>query len=608
MVDINEEGKVISYYDEYYVVQTQGTVDVFNGYNASMYQIMLPVKLDYLTLFETSSTDYWKHNHFYFLEFKPYETKTFDYEIRGVTPKDPMYLNMSVLRTAMFNRTPAVYSTLISRIQKMPIEAVDVNTSRIRSVKNRRIITVSLENPSDTKYYNISSIKVIKTSSENITNEIKRWTYPEDVPYVWLGPFETWKKDIVDYNCTEGEVYWLSSEIDLEIFSYVNGTHRVLRFDQEDLNLINKTLNESEIEGNISAYLEHLLFVKKSYSNTHLLPEDIITADIRINNFAPINRTVYVTDFIPYGFKVLDDCNATEKTDSDISWSLVVNPDSSASIRYKMEYVDYDTLGLDYFEPAIIRYKNNTFYTQRTSFVRQYIPEKKVFIQKKIRSSINDEFVVTVMLQNLGETSLENIHVKEFLEAGDQFREITIVPASKGLWEIPKLEKDESWEVSYVTNDNLALTTLPAVLGIENNVVLKTLVFENTIKNEWVHSTVHMIEKIGVGLLIALPLLLIVMNRRRRMKKESTLRGLGKRISRLKQDSMPNPNDSIDLLKRETALHKEFPDLPKTERTGLLKGISSNNYDKDANKAEAHKNLEQLKDLHDEIGHDKDNR
>jgi len=607
LVDIVEDGKVISYYDEYYVVQVEGTMTVYNGYNATMFEIMIPISLPYLALFETSNTEYYKRNHFYFLQFAPLETKSFTYEIRGVTPLNPTDNNMSVLRTAMFNKTPAVYSTILSRIQKAPIEEVAVNTSEIKSVLNRRLVTVTLQNPSNTKYYNISSVKVIKTSSENITQEMKRWTYPTDLPYIWLGPFEIWTEDIIDYNCSEGEVYWMSSEIDIDIESYVNGSHDVFRYDQEDLEIINRTLNESELGGNLTGFLEQLLFVKKSYSKTHFLVGDKVTVDIRMNNFAPISRQINVTDFIPYGFRIISDDNANISTNTSLFWMRNVNPDSSTRISYTLEYFDKETLGLDYFEPAIIKYNNETFYTQRTSFIRQFIPEKKVFVQKKLRSSINDEYVVTVKIQNLGESPLNNIHIKEFLDAGDLFREITVAPVSKGMWKIDELGKDEVWEVSYVTNDNLALTTLPAVLGVRNNVVLKTLIFEQTVRNEWVSSTVETIEKIGVGVLIVLPIVLIILNRRRRMHKENELRKTAGKIKKLKKESEPHPSLSINVLKRESNNGKEFPDSPDTRHEDYHSRDNKHGSEED-NKEFAHENIDKLKNVHDDTGHDGDNK
>ena len=68
LVDITEQGKVISYYDEYYVVQVEGTMSVYNGYNATMFEITIPLSLPYLTFFETSDTDHFKRLHFYFVD------------------------------------------------------------------------------------------------------------------------------------------------------------------------------------------------------------------------------------------------------------------------------------------------------------------------------------------------------------------------------------------------------------------------------------------------------------------------------------------------------------------------------------------------------------
>jgi hypothetical protein len=592
-VNIIETGKVISYYDEFYVVQVSGTASFYNGYNSTVFDIVVPASLPYLSLYE-KDTDYFNFNSFYFLQFTPFETKELQFEIRGVTPVDPMINNMSVLRSAMFNFKPRMYAFIKTSIDKAPIEELTVNTSRVKSIKNRRLITAIIENPSNT-VFNISSVKVIKTGSENITAEMKRWTFPENEQYITLGANSIWKEDIFDYNCTEGEVYWLSVDVVFDVQSYINGTHTILRFNQDELELINKTLNESEIYGNITSYLEHLLFMKKSYSKTYFVPGDTVDVDIRVNNFAPIARIINVTDFIPYGFKVISDASANFSSNTTLYWNRVVNPDSSLAIRYSLEYTDEDTLGLDYFEPAILKYTNETFYSQRVSFVRQYIPEKKIFVQKKLESSINDDYLVTIKVQNLGESTLKDLHIKEFLDEGNQFREITISPISKGLWRIPELKKNDIWEVSYITDENQALTTLPAILGVQDSVVLKTLVFEQTVRNEWIISTINIIEKIGVGIIIAIPVLLIILSMRNKPKKN------------------PERKDGINSLNAQDIGDASLKQSRQGIKTQPTQPVATQYYQapsspmEEVNRKEAKENINELKKTHEQIGHKNDN-
>jgi hypothetical protein len=606
-VNISETGKVISYYNEFYVVQVSGVASFYNGYNSSLFDVILPVNLPYLTLFETQGTNFFQGRSFSFLQFTPYETKEISYEIRGVTPIDPMINNMSVLTSAMYNLTPTMYAFIKTKIDKAPIEEVTLNTTKLKSIKNRRLITAVVENPTD-MVYNLSGIKIIKTGSENITAEMKRWTFPENDQYITLGVKETWKKDIFDYNCTEGEVYWLSIDIVFvvhSIISDVNGRHNVFRFNQEELELINKTLNESEISSNLTSYLEHLLFMKKSYSKTYFVPGDTVDVDIRVNNFAPIARSINVTDFIPYGFRVITDDNANFSSNTTLYWNRVVNPDSSLAIRYTLEYFDEDTLGLDYFEPAILKYTNETFYSQRISFVRQYIPEKKIFVQKKLQSSINNEYLVTIKVQNLGEGTINDIYIKEFLDAGNEFREITVSPVSptsRDLWRIPELKKNDIWEVSYITDDNIALTALPAVLGVQNSVVLKTLIFEQTVRNEWIKSAVPIIEKIGIGIIIAIPVLLIVLNIRDRIRVKKSGR---KNVNPFNAEGY-NINGEKRSYQQGSQQAASVQPAQSAQSVPFYYQAPSSALDA-ANRKEAHQNIDELKKAHDQVGHKNDN-
>jgi hypothetical protein len=615
-VNISESGKVISYYNEFYVVQVSGTATFYNAYNSTLFDIFVPANLPYLTLFETQNTSFFQGSSFSFLQFAPFETKEISYEIRGVTPIDPMIDNKSVLTSAMFNLTPKMYAFIRTKIIKAPIEEITLNTTGVKSIKNRRLITAVIENPTDMTY-NLSGIKIIKTGSENITAELKRWTYPEDGGFITLGVKEIWKKDIFDYNCTEGEVYWITLDIVFvvhSIISDINGIHHVLRFNQDELELINKTLNESELAGNPGSYLEHLLFMKKSYSKTYFVPDDIVDVDIRINNFAPIARAVNITDYIPYGFRVVTDDNANFSSNTTLYWNRVINPDSSLAIRYTLEYFDEDTLGLDFFEPAILKYINETFYSQRISFVRQYIPENKLFVQKKIQSSINNEYVVTLKVQNLGEGTINEIHIKEFLDVKSQFREITLSPIDKGIWSIPQLKKNEVWEVSYITDDNIALTTLPAVLGIQNSVVLKTLIFEQTVRNEWIRNAIPLIEKIGIGVIITIPLVLFILNRKNKLRKrrqnvrQKNTNSFNIQGNGFNEGKINNNDDQqgSSAQQRFQSVQSTSQSAQSVQSTYVDYQAPSSPYD-EINRKEAHENIDELKKAHEQVGHKNDN-
>lgn len=603
-----EKGKVISYYDEYYVVRVNGTATVKNSYDSTLYSIKIPFSLDTLSIFEQGSS-YVNDGAIEFLKLNPGQEVTIDYQIRGITAINPQENNMSVLRSGL-SKNVEYQALIISKLDKSEIEYTEVNTSAIRSKAGRRVVSIILDNPSQTEY-NITELKVTKTSTMDANEESARWSFPEDGGVVVLPAKSTIQEDVVDSNAVEGEVYWLSFDIANEFKFVRNDSHNIYNFNQDDLlNPENQTVEELEELGNYSDYLDYMLYAKKSVSKTQVMPNDVIEIDLRVNNFAPINRNITVIDTIPYGFELISNDSKMTRNGEKLSWTKNVNPDGGMRILYKLKYVDEDLLGIDYFEPAEIRYDNNTAFTRRIPFVRKYIPEKKVFIQKKIRSSINDEFVVDISVRNMGESSINDLYIKEFLKAEDIFREITKSPKEKGLWIIPELKTDEVWEVSYVTGNTEALTALPEIFGVAKNAMLKTLVFENIVRNAWITGTVNILEKIGISVLIITPVGFFFFRWWRKNSKSMQLKKMGKEIHRLKLDTIPERSDSIDFLMKES---RKGINLPENKVDFSRYGGSSNSNasapnghkapvkSESENKREAHDNLDSLKKLHSEL-------
>ncbi len=589
---VEENGKVISYYDEYYVVQVTGNVSITNSYNNSMYNVVVPYNIGTLNIFETSDTGYISPGMFEFVMFNPFETKSFSYEVRGITATDPMLNNMSVLRSSVDWEKATLHSLLISRINKGEVEQNNINTSGVISVRNRRLVTVTLENPSGAEY-NVSSVSVLKTPDQDPNDVIEEWHYPENsVSYMIIHGHEIWERDIIDYNVSPDDVYWLSVDMDTGFrLSLYGSRHNVYRFDQDDLlDPVNMSFDELEELGNASDYLEYMMYVKKTYSDTWMLAGNTYDVDIRVNNFAPVNRNITVTDFIPPGFEIVDDGGAESIINNTIIWKRNVNPDSSEQILYKLKYTDDDSLGMDFFEPCMVSYGKHTLYSQRIPFVRKSIPKKKIFLQKKIEASANGEYIVELYVKNVGEYKLENILVKEFLGSAS-FREISQMPIEKGLWKIPEIKVDEAWTVSYVTTEHDKLTALPEIIGVEDNTMLKTLLFENVISTSWYSGAIMTIEYIGIAVLILSVVLFVPINRWRRRVKERELRRLGKEVHKLRIDTTPSFGDTINYLRKES---EEGIDLPDQEKFSFKHHGHSMPGE---TRAEAHHNLDELEKL-----------
>ena len=603
-----QKSRVINYYDEYFVANVEGSVTVKNNFNSTVYNVIIPFDLNNLNIFEKTDTDYIKATQLEFSMLDPFEEKTFNYQIRGITPRDPMRANMGVFESAIMPDKASLQPLLISKVHKAEIESEDVDTKHVKKVEDRRVVTVRLENPTDSPY-NITQAKVLKSPPGGSLEEddiLKRWSFPEDGSYFMLEPYSSWERDIADYNASPNEVYWLDTSVDTSLDLILEGIHNVTRYTQEDL-IVPENITELEGEEpvNVTDYMTHLMYAKKSYSKTHVNPGDIVDVEILLNNFAPVNRDVKVEDFIPRGFELVSE-NISDGSSQNITWDLVVNPQSSERVRYQLKYVEEDLLGVDYFEPAVARYEDEKVKTQRTPFVRKYIPDRQVFVQKRISSTSNDEYRAEIKVQNVGEGSLENIYIKEFLDSNDVFREITKVPEEKGLWLIPFLGAGDEWSVSYITDRNDALYSLPGVIGIEDEFVLRTLILEGLVDEQWVFGEMALIEKVGILVVVASILSLIFFSRYNRRKKERVFKKFDNQIKRLKRETTPSPGDAIDYLKETSTAKAEYPEIlnfvgeskPSSdeENSGTTKSFNDN-----INKKEAKENLEELKKLHEDV-------
>ena len=552
LVNMTERGKVTSYYDQFWVVQVNGVLTIHNPFNSSFDFVSLPFDLGTLNIIERSDTDYIKPDEIYLPFLSPQQTVTIEYTIRGISAYDPMVDGKGVLYSAFQDQTATLYTFMISKVQKAPVENETIDSSGVKSVAERRLISVSLENPSDIRQ-NVTSIKVIKTTEQDPNNELEAWHFPEDAEQIVIKPGAKWEEDIIDYNASDGEVYWLSSEVLTDTIPVYMQSEFIKRFTQEDLlNVANASLSEKEYLENVTSYLEHLMYLKKTVSKSLFLPGDDVVVKVKLNNFAPISRTFNLTETMPQGFVRVEGDKANHTSDNILRWNRRANPDSTELITYKLRYVDNETVGLDHFEPAVVTYENETLYSERIPFVRQYIPEKRIFVQKELRYSLNDEIVVSIQVRNMGQSNIEDLYVREFLGANDVFREISIQPEAKGRWRISLLKRGETWEVTYVTNENDAVNLLPEVFGVDKNVVLKTLVFQNVIKNEWIAPAMHVIEILAPLFAIGFIAAYFVYHKRKKTQKKRTIGRYEKDISKLKKETELKPAEWIDNLKRES--------------------------------------------------------
>ena len=470
-----------------------------------------------------------------------------------------MWRNGTVLGSALRNYRATLYSFMITNIKKSEIETQTIDTGDVKTIEKRRLVTVTMDNIADISQ-NVSSIKVIKTPEQDPNNELAIWTFPDTPEPIIIEPHSAWSMDVIDYNSTEGEVYWLSTEVVTTTVPVLVTSQFIKRFTEEDLySVANDSLDEAEYLEGVASYLEHLMYLKKSISSAKLMPGDLVEISVKINNFAPIHRPFNLTERLPFGFEIEESGGANLTEGGTLVWEGRLNPDSSRLIRYTSRYTDNDTLGLDHFEPSVLSYENQTLFSERIPFIRQFIPAKKIFIQKKLRYALNDEILVHIQMQNLGESDIHDLLVREFLAADDVFREISVMPEQKGTWRVPLLKKGETWEVTYVTDDNMAVNLLPEVYGIDKQIVLKTLVFENVVRNQWILPAMSIIEIAAPAFILGFIVFYFGYRRRVFTRQTWGIRQLGREIRRLRKETELKPGQKIEHLKRESGVRSEIP-------------------------------------------------
>lgn len=382
----------------------------------------------------------------------------------------------------------------IGTLQKAPLE--DVATG---GQINTRLVSARYQNPTTFPYY-INSATVIKTATLDPNNELEKWTFTKENGQ--LMPGETWKIDVYDRNAFEGEIYWLSSDMYIRDIFY-NESSNFSFFTQDDLfKLEDNSTNVTEELITSLSYLSDRVFLTKRISSKVVNPGDVVTVTLLANNFATAAITgVAVEDTIPEGFEFVDSRFGTAD-DRKISWTNVtLNSKETRRIEYKIRYTDEDAVGIDYFSAAKLMYGNKEVYSQAIPYIRSYIPKKQLFVQKSINFISDDEVRVDITLQNVGESHIDSIVLNDYLAPNSEFREITQTFTNKGVWKIDRIEKDSTWEVSYVTDSVGVLNTFPVVFGIEDKSVLKTVILSNIISTNLQISTVRFVE---IGGIIAL--------------------------------------------------------------------------------------------------------
>jgi hypothetical protein len=183
-----------------------------------------------------------------------------------------------------------------------------------------------------------------------------------------------------------------------------------------------------------------------------------------------------------------------------------VSAKNAVVVSYQASLEDSTTAGFDFFDSASVAYGDDVAYSNTVPFIRQFVPSQRLYVQKKLRFEGDDAVAVTITVQNLGSSSVDNLLLKEYLQDDDAFSQISVAPDEKGLWTIPSIAAGDTFEVVYYTTRDSQLNFLPSLFGVPNADVLRSLVLESVISTAWERVRTKSLEVIGILLLICLPI------------------------------------------------------------------------------------------------------
>ena len=489
---VDEKGTVISFYEKYFVVNTKGTIEIQNPSSNDINSLSIPMHFHelYMNLSDVEGIRYRK-GALDIENLMANTSKTVRYSIVGITSYKDLVDDDTVFEGALDRSDIRLNTRSVGTLKKAPIEDPAKGGEA-----NERLISVDYRNPTEFAF-SINSIKVVKTSGMDVSNELESWQFDKESGEI--RPGEVWNIDFIDDDAHEGEVYWLT--VDLKLRSFMMQAHGNLTYLTQD-ELFRIQDNRTNATENVSMggpLLKERVFLRKKISQSIVNMGQTIEVVLLANNFAPTDiRDAWMKDPVPEGFKVTDARQGSVR-DGAVRWdNVTLNGRETRRMSYELTYVENESVGLDYFEPAMLRYENKTVYSRAKPFVRSYVPEKKLFVQKSLEFLSDDEVKVSISLQNMGETELKDIVVSDFLASDYEFKEVTRPFAKKGKWDIDRLGRLEQWEVTYVTNTMGALNTFPNIYGVDERSVLKTVLLSNVIETSYQSPTMRGIEIIGV--------------------------------------------------------------------------------------------------------------
>ncbi len=506
-IDIEERGSVLNYYDMYYVVDVEGNITITNENDFKANTVEVRLNPETLNLDTTDGTSYIDHDKIRIPYLEEGESRTISYSIQGITTRNVIEHHEeeghSVLSHLMEERAVRLRSDLWINLRKSDI--MESGDNRIRH------IDVGFTNPTPLRY-DIDKIQIIRTEDKDINDPDKLWVLDE--PEEIRGG-ESWERSIADRSesMRQDSIYWFSVDHDLaRVDTDFSEDSDIDIFNEDDIDEVPEVDRDPvEIdEGEREIFDRTTVFLRKRMEPSTVYPGDVVNISLIATNLDSTAKTITIEDSMPEGFEPYRLEESEHLIDEEnMVWEFEVNRDTSRIIEYSIKFVDDESIGLDHLPEAEASFDTGTARSQRVPFIKRYIPDKSLYVQKSIERLSGDMIGVNIRLRNMGEASLSDLVVKDYLEDEMPFLESSQDYEDHGIWEVPELRPNEEWEVSYRTDTHRYMARLPQVMGIDESKVLKTMIMDSVIYQPFFLRSVNTMEVIGLSVFILLPLVFI---------------------------------------------------------------------------------------------------
>jgi hypothetical protein len=365
---------------------------------------------------------------------------------------------------------------------------------------SKRLVSTDVQNPTGFDFI-LNELKVYRTESSNpmygggdLLKTFKNITFD---------PYKFQTLDVFDYDANDYSVYWVSSKF---VTQNVLNTTLVSNIE------FNRPIDSggSSSSGGGSVYFPDEisnLLIKKTTDKTLLGSGEEFTVTITVINLGlGTLEDLTLLDEIPVNHIISDVSKGVKIEDETKLVFDIKQVDSYGEFSVSYTLVNKDTLkGVTYLTPASIEYEEKTYFSDGVLIISELLPDKKVYVQKKIEF-VSDEFSkVTITVKNLGTNILRDLLVSEIIDQNAILKEISQVFGERGVWTINSLGPGEEWEVTYLVERNSQIENLPNVFGVDSDDVFGTLVFTEEVITIFQEQP-RTVEKIGmivaVGLLV----------------------------------------------------------------------------------------------------------